>query len=129
MVRTFPTSLLVLDTCEPESVVDSPADMYGNKAVVMNFEDMRYSYETFDAVPHPYCLPNVMNGLTYSLPFVTEKLTEFMITILNLCTQTEDREAEGPSFVLTGTAIGCGLRFDSHVDFLYLAYFRRGREG
>lgn len=68
--------------------------MYGNKAAVISFEEMRYAYETFDAVPHPYCLPNVMNGLSYSLPFVTEKLTEFMLTILQLCSEVEDKQAE-----------------------------------
>jgi hypothetical protein len=43
----------------------------------MNFEDFRYSYEQLEEAPHPYTLPNAMNGVMYSLPFVTENRTSF----------------------------------------------------
>ena len=45
-------------------------DMYGNKGAVMLITEDDFDYVQFDAVPHPYCLPNFANILGYSIPFM-----------------------------------------------------------
>jgi serine/threonine-protein phosphatase 2B catalytic subunit len=52
-------------------------DMYGNQACVLTLgRNGSLSYLTAEAVPHPYYLRGLVDGLNYSLPFVLENLAD-----------------------------------------------------
>eukprot|EP01126_Amoeba_proteus_P050165 TRINITY_DN5906_c0_g1_i5.p1 TRINITY_DN5906_c0_g1~~TRINITY_DN5906_c0_g1_i5.p1 ORF type:complete len:491 (-),score=90.58 TRINITY_DN5906_c0_g1_i5:79-1347(-) len=59
---------------------------YGNQAAIMNLEsDATYSYKIFDEVENkPYVLPKQMNGISYSLPWVTQNLLDLVGKCFNL---------------------------------------------
>jgi len=53
-------------------------DCYGNKAAIITFDDNQLNVQQFSAVSHPYVLNDFVNCLSWSIPFVIDKVNAFM---------------------------------------------------
>lgn len=57
-------------------------DVYNNKGAYI-FYDNHFYIKQFDSVKHPFVLPGFLNSITWSLPFIAEKLVEIFRYGLN----------------------------------------------
>jgi serine/threonine-protein phosphatase 2B catalytic subunit len=69
-------------------------DSYGNKGAIMRYEGSTMNIRQFNHSPHPYWLPNFMNVVTWSLPFVADKLGEILLSITTLCDDEKEESSE-----------------------------------
>ncbi len=58
-------------------------DSYNNKGAIIKFENNSLNIQQFHYSQHPYYLPNFMNIFEWSVPFVTEKISEMFNDIIS----------------------------------------------
>eukprot|EP00831_Metopus_contortus_P052305 TRINITY_DN43902_c0_g1_i1.p1 TRINITY_DN43902_c0_g1~~TRINITY_DN43902_c0_g1_i1.p1 ORF type:complete len:247 (+),score=33.49 TRINITY_DN43902_c0_g1_i1:436-1176(+) len=63
------------------SVPQNYCDVYGNKGAIIKFENGSLNIQQYNAVKHPYHLPNFMDVFSWSIPYVCSKVIEMMISI------------------------------------------------
>ena len=64
-------------------------DIYQNKAAMIQCTANELNVKLYTGVSHPYVLPNFVDAFGWSLPFISEKVAEILVAILN---QVSDEE-------------------------------------
>jgi serine/threonine-protein phosphatase 2B catalytic subunit len=57
-------------------------DAYNNKAAVVKFKNNTVNIQQYSYSPHPFILPEFMNIFNWSIPFVSEKISEMLLHII-----------------------------------------------
>ncbi|KAI9334704.1 calcineurin [Obelidium mucronatum] len=68
-------------------------DNFHNKAAIM-ICDRQITMRQFNAVEHPYLLPNFMDVFEWSVPFIGTTMTNMFLALLSICSDEELAEAE-----------------------------------
>jgi len=76
-------------------------DVYGNKAACIQIKNDVLNIRQFASSPHPYYLPNFMDVITWSIPFVAEKVCEILNNSLSFAMeQTQLTDAKDQEKVI-----------------------------
>lgn len=78
-------------------------DVYKNKGAIIEFDQKIVSIKQFEAVPHPYVLNGFLDGINWSLPFISEKILDFSMALFDELYKIEI--VEEPDILLTKLAI------------------------
>lgn len=68
-------------------------DSYNNKGAIIKFENNSLNIQQFHYSQHPYYLPNFMNIFEWSVPFVTEKISDMFHDIVSRQGEEADEES------------------------------------
>lgn len=75
---------------------------YENKASVLIIDRGNLSLKQYDESEPPYKLPDNMDVFSWSMPFLAEKITQMLVTVV---TKYDDPEDDGQEFKLSGQEI------------------------
>ena len=67
-------------------------DVYNNKAAIIKFKNNMVNIQQYNYSPHPFVLPNFMNIFNWSIPFVSEKISEMLLHIIKRDPSIDDND-------------------------------------
>jgi len=70
-------------------------DVYKNKGACLQFYNDQLKIRQFGSSPHPYYLPNFMDVFTWSLPFMSEKVTDMVYHMLEYGRDEDQTDVPG----------------------------------
>jgi serine/threonine-protein phosphatase 2B catalytic subunit len=75
------------DSCDFPSVItifSAPnyCDVYNNKGAIIKIKENMVNLQQFNYTAHPFVLPQFQNVFNWSMPFVSEKISEMLLHVI-----------------------------------------------
>ena len=67
-------------------------DVYSNFGAAIMFKDNNVNIKQYNCSPHPFILPHFMTIFNWSIPFVSEKISEMLVHIIKKEPTIDDKE-------------------------------------
>lgn len=99
-------------------------DVFNNKAAVIKFNNNMVNIQQYNYSPHPFILPNFMNIFNWSIPFVSEKISEMLLQII----KKEDPNTPGGNSTIIEDTVTNSLRMKVKFITLLMKMYRTLRE-
>ena len=100
-------------------------DVYNNKAAVIKFKNNMVNIQQYNYSPHPFILPSFMNIFNWSIPFVSEKISEMLLQII----KKEDLEhTAGEESTIIEDRVTDSLRMKVKFITMLMTMYRTLRE-
>ena len=99
-------------------------DVYGNKAAIMKKENNMINIQQYNYSPHPFILPDFMNIFSWSIPFVSEKISEMLLHII----KKQDLDSKVSESTAIEDNITESLRMKVKIITVMMKMFRTLRE-
>jgi serine/threonine-protein phosphatase 2B catalytic subunit len=109
-LKEFPTVITIFSAA-------NYCDSYNNKGGVVKFENNSLNIQQYSSAPHPYCLPDFMNAIGWSIPFLCEKITEMLMHILNV--QSSDTDSKAPIIASEENVMKIKIQFLAKMMKMY----------
>jgi serine/threonine-protein phosphatase 2B catalytic subunit len=93
-------------------------DVYNNKGAVIKFKNNMVNIQQFNYSPHPFILPQFMNIFNWSIPFVSEKISEMLLHIIKKEKDIDENNDNGTSTLDEAISI---YNYFIFTFFLYIA--------
>jgi len=77
-------------------------DVYNNKGALIQFNNNTLNIRQFNYTPHPYILPNYMDIFSWSLPFVSEKVTEMLFCLIKPASELDEDDEDDDNIEIPG---------------------------
>ncbi|MCQ2816066.1 MAG: metallophosphoesterase [archaeon] len=101
-------------------------DVYDNKGAIIKLNKNNINIQQYSYSPHPFILPDFLNVFSWSLPFVSEKIGEMLLSIIkkdeSLC-----EESNGDSHLIDET-VNTKLRMKVKFLTMLMKMYRTLRE-
>ena len=98
-------------------------DTYNNRGAILHLDRAELNVRQFNRSPHPYWLPNFSNAITWSIPFVAEKIAEMLLALLKSVDDEEEHRRQkriassaSTTSAATGTASGAASSSSENSD-------------
>ena len=99
-------------------------DVYNNKGAFIRFVNNTINIQQYNFNPHPFILPNYMNVFSWSIPFVSEKISEILLHII----KKDKSSLEGDESDKIGETITDSLKLKVKFLTLIMKMYRTLRE-
>ena len=99
-------------------------DVYNNKGAFIKFVDNSINIQQCNFSPHPFILPNFLNVFSWSIPFVSEKISEILIHII----KKEDEISCDEDGNKINEAITNSLKMKMKIIIMLMRMYRTLRE-
>ena len=101
-------------------------DVYNNKGAFIKFVDNSINIQQCNFSPHPFILPNFMNVFTWSVPFVSEKVSEILFNVIKKESEIECHDDDNYSKI--NETVTTSLKLKMKFISMLMKMFRTLRE-
>ena len=99
-------------------------DVYGNKAAIIKIKNNMINIQQYNYSPHPFILPDFMNIFSWSIPFVSEKISEMLLQII----QKQDLDSKLSQSNIIEENVTESLRMKVKIITVMMKMYRTLRE-